>query len=356
MSFNLHRKIPTRFRLEYGFYQFFDHFLGRKLFFKLTKKRRTVFYRNLHTYLKRQGEGQTYHVERIQNLSKEDFINQYVKKEIPVILEGAAAKWKCVQEWTLDYFKELHGDDEITFMDQTDIARGFEQTTLGEVIDQMKQGVNKYYRFYPLLEKHPEHLLDFDYQWIKERKQKGNYGNAFQAFLSPAGGFTPIHNASSHNLFTQSHGEKKWVLYPKEYTCVIDPAPARNFYRSAPIRNGIDFNPFKNNFQDYSLYQYIDRYEVHLKAGDVFYNPPYVWHSVQNPTESIGVGYRYFTPFKTFVKTPLYFFLELFAFNPPVWKTWKNYADVNLIHLAETGKLKEIKKTKGVKSIKSSVS
>ncbi|MBL4605167.1 MAG: cupin-like domain-containing protein [Flavobacteriaceae bacterium] len=322
----------------------------------MTRKSRTRFYRKLEHYLKSSGEGTTYQIDRVQNISEQEFLQKYVKKGIPVILDSAAKDWKCVKEWSLDYFKDLHGDDEIIFMDQTDIAKGYESTTLGKVIDQMKKGVNKYYRFYPLLEKHPEHLLDFDYEWIRNRKLKGNYGEAFHVFLSPPGGFTPIHNASSHNIFFQSHGEKRWFLYPVDYTCVIDPAPARNFYRSAPIRNGVDFNPFKNNFDDYKLYKYIDRYEVHLTAGDVFYNPPYTWHCVQNPTESIGVGYRYFTPLKTFARTPLYFFLELFAFHPPFWKTWNNYSDVNLLHLAETGKLKEIKKERGVKKIKSSVS
>jgi hypothetical protein len=182
-----------------------------------------------------------------------------------------------------------------------------------------------------------------------------SYGEAFHVFISGKGGFTPTHNACAQNIFTQVYGEKKWLLYPKEYSCVIDPAPARNFYRSAPVRNGKDFNPFENNYADYSLYNYLDRYEAHLKAGDILYNPPYMWHAVKNPTDSIGVGYRFFTPLQTFINTPLYLFLELFAFNPPIWKSWRNFSDINLLHLAETGKLKEIEKKKGHK-IKSSVS
>ena len=61
------------------------------------------------------------------------------------------------------------------------------------------------------------------------------------------------------------------------------------------------------------------------------------------------VGYKH-------KKYPLYYFLELFAFNPPIWKSWKNYDDVNLLHLIETGKINELKKKKGLKKIKGSVS
>lgn len=350
-----HRKIPKKLRLKYGYYQFFDHFLGRDRFFKWTKNSRTKFYKELEAFLKEGGEGKAIPVERHTHLSRKDFINKYVRKGIPVIIEGAAKDWKCCKEWSLDYFKELHGDDEIVFMDQTDIARGYEDTTLGEVIDGIREGKGKYYRFYPLLQKHPEHLLDFDYKWMQEHKHPGGFGNAFHVFISGKGGFTPIHNASAQNLFIQVYGEKKWVLHPKEYTCIIDPAPARNMYRSAPVRDGIDFNPFTCNYEDYPLFKYTDYYTVHLKAGDVFYNPPFMWHSILNPTDSIGVGYRYFTPLKAFKIAPLYFFLELLAFNPPFWNTWKNYADANLIHLAETGKLKEVEKIKGIK-MKSTVS
>jgi hypothetical protein len=348
--------IPFSTRLKYGYYQYFDHFLTRDRFFKWTKKSRTRFYKNLKQRLEQNGEGKLYPVDIVKNITKKDFFKNYVKKGLPVVIEGAAKEWACVKEWSLDYFKDLHGDDKIVFMDQTDISsKDYEDTTLGEVITNIREGGSKYYRFYPLLSRHPEHLLDFDYKWLRNQRRKMSYGEAFHVFISGKGGFTPIHNASSENIFTQVYGEKKWVLYPMEATCVVDPSPARNFYRSAPIRNGKDFNPFKKNYEDYPLFKHINGYEVHLKPGDVFYNPPYMWHSVENPTDSIGVGYRYFTPIQTFFKFPLYFFLELCAFNPPFWKSWKNYDDINLMHLMETGKIEELKKKKGVKEFKGTV-
>lgn len=349
-----HRKVPFGLRFKYGYYQYFDHFLGRDRFFKWTKKSRTRFYAQLKKKLEEGGEGRVIPVERRKDLSRSEF-KKYIKNRIPVVLEGAAKDWKCVKEWSPEYFRELHGKDQVTFMDQTDIAKGYEESTLGEVIDAILRGEDKYYRFYPLLQRHPEHLLDFDYKWLRSNRRSWNFGEAFHVFISSKGGFTPIHNASSQNIFTQVYGEKKWILHPVDYTCVIDPAPARNMYRSAPVRNGKDFNPFIQNFEDYPLYRNVDSYEVHLYPGDVFYNPPYMWHSVYNPSTSIGVGYRYFTPLSSYAASPLYFFLEMLAFNPPVWKTWRNYSDVNLIHLAETGKLKEILRSKGQSTMKSSV-
>ncbi|MBL4705061.1 MAG: hypothetical protein JKY54_11095, partial [Flavobacteriales bacterium] len=148
---------------------------------------------------------------------------------------------------------------------------------------------------------------------------------------------------------------KKWRLYPSEYTCIIDPDPIKNVYRSAPVRKNQVFNPFQESNVGHELYKYMDGYSVHLKQGDVFYNPPYMWHCIHNPVESIGVGYRYFTPWTAFKIAPVYLFLELFTLKPPIWKSWRNYSDIHLMHLAESGQLKKIAKEKGIKKLKSTV-
>ena len=346
--------IPFSKSLKYGYYQFFDHFLGRERFFKLTRKSRSKFYNDLEKRLK--DKGVLTPVDKVSSISRADFMRNYVKKGRPLVIGGAAKEWGCVKNWSLDYFKELHGSDQIIFMDQKDVsAKQYIETNLGQVIDDIKAGKDSYYRFYPLLQKHPEHLLDFDYNWLREKRPKKSFGEDFYVFISSKGGFTPIHNASSHNIFTQVYGEKEWVLYPIDATCIIDPSPARNVYRGAPVNKGDIFDPFDPDYTNFKLYKYMNGYKVHLKPGDVFYNPPYMWHSVKNPTDSIGVGYRYFSPVRTYFKHPLYMFLELFAFNPPIWKTWSNYSDVNLIHLAESGALEELKKEKGVKKITNTV-
>lgn len=339
------RKIPYKWRLRYGYYQFFDHFLGRSFFSRLTKRGRRRFFRKLAAWLKSTGEGKIIPVERRENLSYQEFMRDYVNKGVPVILSGAAKEWGCATQWSLDYFSELHGDDEIVTSDYTKLDyKAYNKTTLREVIEKMKQGNGEYYRFYPLLKRHPEHINDFDYRWIRDRRKAGGVGESFQVFISGADAYTPLHNASAHNIFTQAYGEKKWHLYPKEYTCIVDPDPARNIYRNSPKRNDQVFNPYEEKVgEGFELYKYLDGYEVHLRAGDVFYNPPYMWHCVKNPTDSIGVGYRYYTPVSTWASTPLYMFLELFTFRPPVWKSWRSFSDLNAITLAENGELPDSK-------------
>jgi hypothetical protein len=330
-------------RFTYGVYQFCDHFFGRKTLFK----DRSKFYKKLAETLKKHGEGRIMPVEKRKDLSHEEFMNHYVKKGIPVVMEGAAKDWACAQKWSLEYFKELHGKDEIVLVDQGVKDYPYELTTLANVIDNIRTGGGKYYRFYPLLSRHPEHLDDFDYKWLRARRTNPVWFDAFQVFIGGKGTYTALHNANQSNLFVQACGEKKWVLYSHYYTAIIDPDPVRNVYRSAPGKTEAGpFNPFEPNYEGpYELFKYMDGYSVHLKPGDVFWNPPFYWHAVMNPSDSIGVGYRWSSPLYSFKISPLYMLLDCFANNPPIWKAYSLYKkDINELHLAEVKQLEEAKK------------
>jgi hypothetical protein len=337
------RNISFGLRLEYGIYQFFDHFFGRKTFFR----NRSGYFKRLEACLKKHGEGKIMPLERRKNLSLEEFKNHYVKKGIPVIIEGVANDWACAKEWSLEYFKEKHGTDEIILVDQGKPDYPYELTTLADVIDNIRGGGSKYYRFYPLLARHPEHINDFDYKWLKERNQKPTWFDAFQIFIGPKDSYTALHNANQSNLFVQTYGEKKWVLYSHYYTPVVDPGPLRNVYRSAlgKMESG-PFNPFAPEYNEYYyLFKYIDGYSVHLKPGDILWNPPFYWHAVINASDSIGVGYRWLSPLYSLKVAPFYMLLDIFARRPPIWTSYRLYKkDINELHLAEKKNLEEAKR------------
>jgi len=337
------RNLTTKQRFKYGVYQFVDHFFGRKRLFK----NRSAFYKELFETMPKHGEGRIMPIERRKDLSLEEFKNHYVKKGIPVVLEGAANDWPCVKKWSLEYFKELHGKDEIVLFNPLSKETPFEQITLADVINDIRGGGGKYYRFYPLLARHPEHLEDFDYKWLKKRTNRFVMLDSFQVFMGGKGTKSDMHNANPPNLFVQVYGEKKWVLYSHYYTPIVDPPPIGNIYRIAPPKKTEGpFNAFEPDYgAPYELFKYIDGYSVHLKPGDILWNPPFYWHTVQNETDSIGVGYRWVSPFYSFKISPLYMFLDLFARNPPIWKAWGLYKkDINELHLAEMKKLEEIKR------------
>ena len=89
------RNIRFSMRFQYGYYQFLDHFLGRDRSFKLHEKGRKKFFKKLHEQLKKSGDGTITPVDRVKDISFEEFRNKYQKKGIPVI-------------WTRKLYLKLH--------------------------------------------------------------------------------------------------------------------------------------------------------------------------------------------------------------------------------------------------------
>lgn len=330
------REVKKTYRLVYGALQVLDKLLGRKLGKKLTPRMRKYLYRKIEEQLKKKGKRQIINVERISNISATNLKKNYINKGIPLVIEGGASEWECCKSWSLDYFKDLHGEDEVTIVGNDPSEEGFEIIKLKDVINNLNSGLKKYLRFYPILTEHPEHVKDFDLSWLRNAKGKWKVYEKFQMFIGGEGSKTPMHNAMACNLFIQVYGEKEWMLYPPEVSCVVDPSPGKNFHRSAPFKTKEGtFDPFTTDFDPpYHLYEYLDVLKVHLKPGDIFYNPPHYWHAVQNPSDSIGIGYRWLSSSLSFKSAPFYTLLDLISapFNKHIYKDWnKDYFQMLLM-------------------------
>ncbi len=324
--------------LEFKFLQFFDHFFGREKTNNWFKGKREQNKIDLIKSMMKNGKGEIKQVDRIKYKNKQHFYRNYVKPRKPVVLEGAAKDWLAVKNWSLEYIKDLYGEDEIVLLE--DKVADEEVKKLADVIDNIRSGGSKYYRFYPLFNRHPERLVDFDIKWLRNHRQPMSFGESIQAFIGGEGTITHLHNAFPPNLFVQVYGSKKWFLYDDYYTPIVDPHPAQNIYRYAPYIDDKPFDPFEKKNPKHPQYKYIHGYEADLNPGDILWNPPYVWHTVKNVSDSIGVGYRWINPFYCYATAPFYATLDLLAYNPPIWKSVKFYKeDFNLLQLAETGQL-----------------
>lgn len=306
-------------RALYNFFQVLDHFLGRPLVIKIAGKVRLMAFLNIEKTLRKKGIGKIIDVEYRTDLTELEFKNYYVKNGIPVVFKGAAKDWDCVKNWDLDYIKKLHGDDVIPLISVTDPFKEIEYISLGDLISRLQAGdKGGYFRYYNLITKHPEHLADFDLNWLKNHSHKNKYFETFQAFIGGADTRTELHNAHISNLFVQVSGVKEWILYPNYFVPFLDPPSTMNgIYRNTPVRAGnMPFSPFAPDYKGYPLYEYLDGYKVVLEPGDIFYNPPFMWHTVYNRTETIGIGFRWINFINSFKCSPTYYTLDLLSFKP----------------------------------------
>ena len=63
----------------------------------------------------------TLKIDEIQadGLSVKDFRNNYLKKQIPVVIKGFSKLFPAGEKWTLDFFKEYIGDYEVGLFDNS---------------------------------------------------------------------------------------------------------------------------------------------------------------------------------------------------------------------------------------------
>ena len=226
----------------------------------------------------------------------------------------------------LDYLKELHGEDEVPIIHVNDYSKEIEKSTLKELIERLQGGdKTSYFRYYNLISRHPEHLSEIDLPWIKKYVHKNRYFESFQAFLGATDTRTELHNAHISNFFIQVNGIKEWILYPNYFVPFIDPPSTMNgIYRTTPIRSGgKPFNPFNPDDKGYPYFKYLDGYKVILEPGDVFYNPPFMWHAVKNISDTIGLGFRWINMRDAFFSSPTYYLLDVLSYRPNYIKALK---------------------------------
>ncbi len=266
-------------------------------------------------------------VDRVQNISDIEFRENYVRKGIPVVLEGKANDWPCVQKWSLDWLYENYCEDKVAIFDplgseSEGVNYEVEETNLKDVLDAMRTGeTSKYSRFNRILYDHPELVEDFDWKWLYKSRNRVSSGKTFQVFIGGKGTQTSLHCAGEHNLFTQVHGSKHWHLFPPNSDMLLDPPITRSPYFYSR------FDPDSPDFNQFPAAKFLDPLECVLHPGDVLFNPPFWWHQVKNVSHSIGVGFRWFSPLDSMKASATGTLMTLLSTTPPIWTATKHRTD-----------------------------
>lgn len=76
------------------------------------------------------------------------------------------------------------------------------------------------------------------------------------------------HCAGGNNWFIQVHGAKYWEFVEPQYSAYM-----------APLKGGA-FNMWTGNKNMAAIQKHIPRWSVTLQAGDLLYNPDWMWHKI----------------------------------------------------------------------------
>lgn len=242
-------------------------------------------------------------VERVEILTKKEFLINYKRADKPVVIEKLTQDWPARDKWSINYIKEIAGHNKVSLYDSkpsTDYRHQYEPAAtmaLKSYFEMLEQGENDLRLFfYNILAEAPELVKDFSYPDI---------GLHFFKKL-------PVLFAGGKNAKVQMHfdidfadiflchfgGKKRVMLFSPEQTKYMYHVP---FSFSSLFSVDYDCPDYKK----YPALQYLQGEVAELNHGDILYIPPGYWHYIVY--EEIGLSMA----LRAFPRSPKNFFKML---------------------------------------------
>lgn len=229
-------------------------------------------------------------VKRFKKISKTDFLNGFVKPQIPVVIEHLVDDWPAVKKWNFDYFKERVGDKTVPLYDDrpVDYKDGFNEPhatmKMSEYIDLLQKEPTKYRIFlYNVLKEAPELQKDFDFPQVGLRLLK----SLPMLFFGGEDSYTFMHHDIdlANILHFHFQGKKECILFPYEEKKHLYKVPY-----SLITHESIDFsNP---DFDRWPALRHARGFRAELEHGNVLYMPEGYWHYMKYITPGFSMSMR----------------------------------------------------------------
>ncbi len=231
-------------------------------------------------------------IDRVKTITKEDFYNNYVKKQKPVVVEQLITDWPAFTKWDLDYIKAVAGDKIVPLYDDRPVSHkeGFNEAhkkmKMADYIDMLQAKPTNYRIFlYNLMKEVP--MLKLDFKWpdiglrlIKQLPMLFFGGTNSKVFMHYDIDYSNI-------LHFHFHGKKRCVIFAQSETRFLYKVP-----HALIAREDIDFdNP------DYGKWPALKNAKglvCDLSHGEMLYMPEGYWHYMKYLTPGFSMSLRAF--------------------------------------------------------------
>lgn len=276
-------------------------------------------------------------VERVKSITREGFIENYLKPQKPVVIERLTEDWPAFKKWNLDYIKVVAGEKTVPLYDDRPISSKFKfnephtKMKMGDYVDLLKAKPTNYRIFlYHLLKEVPELQADFKFpdvglRFIKKLPTLFFGGENSKVFMHYDIDFANI-------LHFHFHGKKQCIIYPPSETKYLYKVP-----HALISREDIDFtNP---DFEKFPILMKAKGYVTELNHGECLYMPEGYWHQMTYLTPGFSMSLRAFPRNVTSLSKAVYNLLFMRNFDNYMrkWKgqKWIDYKNEQAIKRTE---------------------
>ena len=231
-------------------------------------------------------------IDRVTTITKEDFYNNYVKKQKPVVIEQLTQDWPAYEKWKLNYIKDIAGDKTVPLYDDRPVSHkdGFNEAhakmKMADYIDLLLDKPTNYRIFLYNLMKEVPSLKD-DFRWpdiglklVKQLPMLFFGGENSKVFIHYDIDYSNI-------LHFHFHGKKRCILFDPNQTPYLYKVP-----HALITREDIDFdNP---DFNKWPALQQAKGLVADLEHGEMLYMPEGYWHYMKYVTPGFSMSLRAF--------------------------------------------------------------
>jgi hypothetical protein len=233
------------------------------------------------------------HVEKRSRLSREEFVERYVRGCRPVVITDLARDWPAMQRWSFDEFKRRYGAMTVQVQAGRESDENFEinkvrhrrDTNFAAFLDRVStSGVtnDEYLTANNELLRRPEFLglLDEvgplpDYCKASELRRSASL------WIGPAGTRTPLHHDTLMLLHTQIVGRKRWRF--------VSPLSGPKLYNDFEVYSPVDFE--RDNLDRFPEAAQLKVLDVIVEPGETVFLPLAWWHQVTSLDRCISLSF-----------------------------------------------------------------
>ncbi len=229
-------------------------------------------------------------IPRVKDISKKEFIEQYLKPQKPVVLEGLTKDWPAYKKWNFDYIDQIAGDKTIPLYDNRPVKADekFNEPhatmKMHDYIELLKREPTDYRIFlYSLLKEVPSLQKDFSYPDIGLKLLKKLPFMFFGG--TDASVFIHYDIDFANILHFHFEGKKRCLLFP--------PSESKHLYKvphALIAREDIDFK--HPDFKKWPALKQAKGLETELNHGDALYMPEGYWHYMQYLSPGFSISLR----------------------------------------------------------------
>ena len=230
-------------------------------------------------------------IDIVDDISKEDFLNLYLKPRKPLVIKNMAKNWPAYQKWTLEYMKKTVGDIEVPLYDSykadpsAPINAAETKMRFSDYIDLIATEPTdlRIFLFDPI--KYAPKLLE-DYRAPKDLL--GGFLDKYpNLFFGGKGSVTFLHFDidMAHIFHTHFNGRKHILLFDYKWKDRLYKIPLATYALE-------DYDISNPDFEKFPALDGVEGIECFLEHGDTLFMPTGWWHWMKYLDGSFSISQR----------------------------------------------------------------